>query len=70
MTFFPSGDSRRNRLVATVEPITHTGRPPSASAAERKRPSAIEMPPVCRSWSVEPTIWTPLALRFSYLISR
>ena len=70
MIFFPSGDSRGNRLVATVEPITHTGRPPSASAAERNRPSAIEMPPVSRSWSVEPMIWTPLALRFSYLISR
>ena len=63
LIFFPSGDSFGNRLVATREPMTHTGRPPSASSAERKRPSATEKPPVKRYCSVVPTMVTPLALR-------
>ena len=59
----PRADSRANRLVATVEPITQTGRPPWRSG--RARESAHRRSRCRRSstsWSVEPTIRTSLAM--------
>ena len=41
-TRLPKGVSRLNRFVATSVPMTHTGRPPSASPGEMNRPR--EMP--------------------------
>src|SRR5205807_338888 len=55
------------RFVATVQPITQTGRPKSHSAAERNRPSATVKPIVSIRFSVVPFTVTPLELRFLYL---
>src|SRR5882724_11382565 len=39
LILLPTPDSRGNNFAATSEPSTQTGRPPSTSASEKKRPS-------------------------------
>ena len=60
----PSGDWPWKRFVTTFAPITHTGRAPSDSSAEKKRPSAMLIPPVKRYCSVVPTTNALLERRF------
>lgn len=60
----PRGDPWGNRFVATAAPITHTGRPASASPGERKRPSDNVTPLVSWKASVVPITRTCIDSRF------
>ena len=62
---WPNGESAPKRFVATVVPMTQTGRPPAASAAEKKCPAEMPTPDVGRYCSVVPTICTRPELRRS-----
>ena len=70
LILLPTAGAGAKKLFAKSAPITHTGRPPSTSAAERNRPSLRFNPFTKPASSVSPSRMTPVEVRSLYLSVR